>query len=337
MAIILTDGFDSYADNNAVTKFWTLGTYLPNIVTGRYDGKAVTPRLGSGGAMSRKLPNAYQTVSAGFAAFIPPYNGYYSDFDIFGFEGTYAGTNFLRLMVNSSLNRIGVRDRNGTRMLTDSMPVFNSGWHYFELTVSSPSAYAATDGSMTVYMDGIMVANFTGLRTDFTDIDEISIISQDSNQHFDDLYVTDGERLGEVHIATLRPNSNIQSEFTPSVGTSNSTVMANNLGSTSHVKAQTAGLQDWYGLQDINNVTTINGNVVAVSTKMAGYKDSFGPAALTQTVRSNTTVIQGPVHQLLEEQANEQVFNDLILMNDPHTSSSWTRTAIDNLELGLKS
>lgn len=332
MAILFTDGFDAYESGIIANSVWAISSLNSELRPGRYDGKAIMPRSSGTGTITRDLATPSQTVTIGFAA-LTGLDSSWNNLATFSNKSN----GYVNIEVNTTSRGINIKDRYNNSQYFYGMPDLTKGWNYFEIEAIAPTVDTNNTGIVRVYINSILVAQRVDATFLATNFSQVGLTTVNSLHIFDDFYCTDGERLGELHIVTLRPNSDIQKEFIPSVGTNNFDIANNNFGGAEYLEAPGPDLQDWYGLQNISDVTAINGNVVAVSARTAGYKNSFGPATLTQTFRSGTTTVEGTENLLFEGKAIEQVYYLAPMKNDPNTGAPWTKAAVDAAEIGIKS
>ena len=220
MAILFTDGFDSYGTTtgtNILTR-WTTSTAPNNI------SSTVTPYnygqsflIASSTDLSLSLGfNATSSFTVGFA-----YNGSGSSF--FGTPGTATycfchltsgGTYMIGLQRNLDgslqVNR-QTAVASGTSLGFTAPNIIKQGaWHYIELSV----LISDTVGTVRLDVDGQTVLNLANQDTRNgtpTTVNTLSLGSNGSlsnNFYYDDLYLTDNTTpLGPQRIYTLRPNA----------------------------------------------------------------------------------------------------------------------------------
>ena len=150
--------------------------------------------------------------------------------------------------------------------------------------------------------------------------------------NYDDFVVTDGTLLGDVRVDAIFPNiDGNYSQFTPSTGTSHYQLVDETTPNTSDYNTSTATLndRDSYGMGNLTSLVsnTIHGvQVVAAAARTA----DTGSRGLATFIRSGSTNLDGTSKLQLASQA----FTTQISETDPNTSSAWTLSGINAMEVG---
>lgn len=228
---------------------------------------------------------------------------------------------------------------NGTTLYTSTVGLEAGFWNYVELKATiHPSAGSVTlhiggsvDGSVSSvntrgtansYMNGFLVGNFSAAYT-------ISV---------DDLYLLDttgavnNDFLGCVRVETLNPTgAGTTTQFTPNgAGTNYGCV---NEGAwdddTTYVSDATPGDIDTYATSDLSSAgLTIYGVQIAHRSR----KDDVTTRSIAACIRSGGTNYFGTTIPLTQTWTPYFEIHE----NDPHTSSPWTGTNVNAMEIGAK-
>lgn len=217
-------------------------------------------------------------------------------------------------------------------------------WNYVEIELIT----SATAGVLRVYTNGVLATSVTNANfstsTGTTAVNKIGILPNDYsssyNQFYDDFYVTNtSTRIGEMHIATIRPNADTaQKQWTPSTGTTNfNMVNTTNYGALStYVTTNVSGRKDLYDMQDMS-VTTVTGNIAAIKANGYGYKTAFGTSNVNLVVKSASTEVNGTAVDLIEGTSGAKPIPSLIQEVDPATSAAWTTAGVNAVQMGIRS
>lgn len=361
MAIVWMDGFNKYA-GIALSDYNSSTQVQSSSYSGRYDGYSVqiadyssneTARLTAG---LHKNITGTTTLSVGIAVsrlsdggsypylmtqparpFIMVYNGTPSQANMIAgcsIYGTTATTHFG-----------AIQNRSGSVAISGQLPVFNlSNWNYLEFEVET----GATTGQARLYLNGQLIlsttaANFSN-ASNATSITGVGILPSDYTNRYvyaDDYYITNtSTRLGEIHISTLKPSADTaQKEWAPStVGSPNYSLLINDNYSavSSYVTTTSANKKDIYDVQDLG--TTLNtSTILATKVNGIGYKNSFGPSNVNLVMKSNTTEVNGTGVDLYEGSTGIVKIPSIMSEVDPATSTAWTTSSVNNIQIGIRS
>ena len=346
MAIVWFDGFERFSGTTMLSQYYSQATATGSIgiVSGRYDGQGL--QLGSNyitqpgsTGLIRTLTSTITSISTGVAI---------------NLTASVKGNNnpVLTLMNGSTtIAYVGFSDtnlvvgNNGGTVSVNLPKVFNPyQWNYIEIEAIT----SLTSGTLNFYWNGELLYALSGSpvksSTNIIAIDSVRLSPPYGSGlnpvlQYDDFYITNtSTRLGELHIAGLKPTADTaQKQWTPSTGTTNFNMVNDLLKSTDTTYVQTlnAGDKDYYDIQDISASTSITGSVLAVGVYGAGNKSTFGPASAQLAVKSNTTESFG-TSQTLYENINVPL-PTMILETDPATSTAWTTNGVNNLQIGVRS
>jgi hypothetical protein len=223
MAILFTDGFDSYGTTtgtNILTR-WTSSTQPTNI------SSTITP-FGYGQSHFCTATAAQTTASiTATSTFTVGAYVYFSSLTTSGiaygaFELKTTGTT--QLVLNALSNgTIAVGLSTGTIIASSSVAgrIKPNIWYYMEFSAT----ISDTVGTVRVDIDGETIINSTGIDTKSSaSVSTVNQISLGSNNgggvYFDDLYISDSiTPLGPQRIYTLRPNADTaEKDWIPTLG-----------------------------------------------------------------------------------------------------------------------
>lgn len=367
MAIIWMDGFNTPGQTQLTQSYFSTASVSSSTAAaynGRYDGKAVniggnsTEAIRRSQGLHKDFSNT-TTISIGFA--FRSVSGsavyfYYNTVDpfIIFYNGTassaassnnniVAGMNFTQLNASSPV-LVNILNKTGTILSSYQLPFFDhTVWNFVEVELQS----STTAGQMRIYLNGNLVsaisnANFSN-STSITDINKVAICghSISSNSiYIDDFYITNtATRLGEIHIATVRPSADTaQKDWTPSTGTANFSVVNddNYSSDTTYITTNASNKKDIYDLQDLSVVTTVSGTPLATKINGVGYKTTFGQSSVNLILKSGTTEANGTAISLYEGASGIQLIPSSIYETDPSTAIAWTVTGVNNSQIGIR-
>ena len=333
MSLIFVDGFDHYATADGTKKWDTFGTGVSINSTGgrrgggslqfsgstRFAEKIIVPsNLGSN-------LSPYRTLSIGFA--LSP-GGNNVDICYFRNDSTY----HVGLFLTTNYAISAWRGTNATVLGTSANNVVaSSGYSYIEFKAKIDS----TGGTIDVCVNGVSVLSLTGQNTrnggNGPYINLVGLRGVGAS-NYDDFVVTDGTLLGDVRVDAIFPNiDGNYSQFTPSTGTSHYQLVDETTPNTSDYNTSTATLndRDSYGMGNLTSLVsnTIHGvQVVAAAARTA----DTGSRGLATFIRSGSTNLDGTSKLQLASQA----FTTQISETDPNTSSAWTLSGINAMEVG---
>lgn len=166
----------------------------------------------------------------------------------------------------------------------------------------------------------------------------MELVQVEGGPGIDDLYVNDSvgpapdnTYWGDTRMFAIGPISDSAVTWVPSSGLTNFN-MVNETSTdydSTYVRTGTVGNKDLYNYPNtgLPGGTTIRG--VAVMTIARRLADS-GPRQLKAVLKSGSTEVQGPLHQLSDTYYTVQ----FRLPTDPATGLSWTVAGVNNLKAG---
>lgn len=335
MTITLMDSFDMYPDiqdhSYGLVGVWSVSSQSnSSLVTGRFGGQAVTIQAANGDAFIGQ-PTTGNTFAIGMACrlniSIPA-----SSACLFLRETDANGNNICGVGVNASQQYFLWVGNDANIVALMPTPITPVTWHYIELVVTiDPSA-----GSMVMYMDGIQVLTFSGAIANGPAAYIGLGVAETKNNvsySYDDFYLsTAAVRVGEMRIECLYPLANIQQQWTPLSGGSNVAMVQETLvdGNTSYVFSDTVGNEDLY---TINPLSGSPATIAAVQVRLCAEKDDSATRELATSLKSGGTLVHGATFTV---PFDSYIYQRDIYVTDPNTSSPWTQTAVNAIQIGQK-
>lgn len=356
---IFMDGFDMYNGTGALTGIqsrWIqnpLGVPLFGLsaamVTGRYAGQGIqiTQTAGNIGNSGWLAIYGAPIVDAG-----THYTSLTFCCSLQCAVGTFLTSNFLNLYSTTtgmqmtgyvdSLGQLVIQRGNfgGTTLYT-SPPntILASTWHTIEIEI----VFHGSTGTMAVYVDGSQKGStYVGNTLGAGSVGANYIIlggrqrgntGQDLLCPYvvDDLHILDGAaRNEECWIETLRQQTDVQQQWTPSSGTSNAAMMDDTTvdGLSSYVSSVIVGHRDKATVVPLSNTPN---NIYGVQPVVFGAKSDATTRAIRDTILSGVTDSFGSSFNL---SSTFQRYQPRILPTDPDTGVQWTPAGVNNLIIG---
>ena len=341
MAILFTDGFDSYGTTtgtNLLTR-WQFAT-VPNSfsTTTPYGvGKSHLPVQSGASDTSRIMFTATPTVTVG-AAVYPNSLGTSGQYPLFGL---LSGTTWMVGLVAMSdgsilVSRMTAQNSATTIGQSAARRIKLNTWYYIEFSVT----ISDTVGTVEVRVDGETVLSLTNVDTRNgtpTTVDTLYLGANGSGVTnpvlVDDLYISDSiTPVGPLRVYTLRPNlDTAQKDWAPLSGANNYAMVADTTidGDTSYVQASTVGNYDLY---DVGNLTPTSATISAVNHLVWARKTDATTRAINLTTKSGATTTDSANTTL---SASYVGYNKLY-ETDPNTGSAWTVSGVNALQIGQK-
>ena len=332
MTIILTDGFDHY---NTSSQKWTGGSMsISNvgrtgtggaILNGNVPTKQVQPaqehatfiwgkavKRGSGGTtefrfLSDSLATQHITVQATTTG------------EIKVFRGTTGGTQL------------------GSTTAAGIVPA--ATYTYVEIK----AVLSDTVGAVTVRINGAQVFTVTGADTKNggtkTVFDGISMANSIADTNIDDLVLMNGagsannDFIGDVKIETIYPTGNgTTSGLTGSDGNSTDNYLLVDETPPNTSDYNGSATDDLYDTYAMGNLATVAGTVYGAVAYAYAAKSDAGTKGGAIMVRSGGTDYEKTDNAL----GTSYVYYNEIMEQNPNTSTAWTISTINSVELGYK-
>lgn len=342
--ILLIEGFDLYngiGGNIGLTTRWAGVNwfYNPQMTAGRFGGQGFMNGNGEGCATALALPTP-----------VGPGYGVCHAFRINGLSGTNNTNTGGVIGISSAINteQFSWRPRqdgsicfyrNGVLLYqTVAGVIQNNVFHFIECW----GTLSATVGTINMKVDGVQVAAVTGLNnvasgttTFFGMVFGGGMFGSSGGfppnaVTIDDMYMTDGNTLGERKIETLRPNADTATkQFTPDSGTTNFSRVNATLGQTStFVSAANVGNTDLYSVNALASVPAI---VDAVNIISFAQKTDAAARSINLVADVAAVQIVSP-NIVLPAAISKQ--NSLMLTRPG--GGAWTAADISALKIGQK-
>lgn len=336
MTVLIIEGFDYYpavSGTAGLNTAWSASTVANlTLVAGRFGGLAVR---GSGaGSVGRSLNRAIPSTTSAACGFALSLNGppglalYLAQFRSSG--GVQCG---LGIGTDGVLRVYGASTGVVLGAAAAALATGPLVWNFVEIEVELHDS----TGAAGVWVNGQKVIDLSNVDTkgqSAADITEFAFLAPvpgpGSPGIVDDLYVTNGTRLGECRVVTLRPSADTaDADWTPSTGVDHFAVVDETSvnGDTDYAASANAGDLELYNLGDLGFTPA---GVFAVQCKICARKDDATTREVRTKIRSNGATNDGATVALTSSYA---YYSD-ILETDPDTSAAWTAAAVDALEVG---
>lgn len=365
MALILTDGFDTYStEGELVDRGWVYSAGTPSLITlgtteGRYGGGALQLLDGTREYVritldDRTVQNQWCIAFAFRTAdtTLPSGDTYFAGAG----EGTVPA-----ILNNSRAFFVGIAtsgviktnlwsDANISSGLTGSTNIVDGQWHWIECDFRADD----TSGVLRIRIDGVDEINISGDSVDGTDATEwmntwffSNNTLQDQTYYVDDIVVyndvssgitgdlTDTNfPIGDHRIETITPDSTGTAQQLEGFGTSTSTNYLNvdeNVpdDDTSYNYSTTSGAVDTYGFSSLSGTVD---TITTVNIWAHARNAETGSIALRGVSVSNASSIEALPRALGAAYASYQY----AVPYDPDTSTRWLSTALDAAEFGVE-
>lgn len=326
MAVIFTEGFDSYGGSTMQHWFKWNAPDTTNLAAGRFGGSSLING-------SIKFLDAPRTgLTLGFAVNIPSggvslirwYDGPNFIMDV--------GVNFISGLLNIN---------NGSTVIYSTKPMPCVTWVYFEMSIADFGS--TTAGNVKIRINGEQVLSSPGgfsVNAGNGTASGFLLRSAGGDQiYYDDLYVTDTTGpfntgfLEDGEIITLFPNGPGSSTQFGVVGAATNwqaLIDQPNDGDTSYVFSGTDTNLDLYTIPTIPVGNTFVIPAIVVNT--LARRDSDPPIGFNAVVKSGSNQGSSATVQLGNSYSTIQG----IFEREPVTNNPWNETLINSLEIGLE-
>lgn len=205
---------------------------------------------------------------------------------------------------------------------------------YFELRFR----IHASAGELRLYVNGTNTLDATGLNLGSTPFGTVLfILNSSSGGCVDDIYIMNGEgaspsntavALGDVHVATILPESDASKGWTPSSGTRHSDLVDDPEpdDDATYVSSSTPGQIDSYNYPDLYRTSQ---TVYAVQTNIHARKDGIK----NRTIKD---IVNGSAGEEKAVAAENYVFHRQAHTLNPATGEPWTLSAVNNSIFGVE-
>lgn len=204
-------------------------------------------------------------------------------------------------------------------------------WFYIELKVYIHDSA----GTVTVKVDGVTEIDESSKDTkygnDYISFVRYSVAYDGLDIYFDDLYITDGDFLGDVRVKTYMPDSDgAHSMFTPSTPGDHYAMVDETAGidgDTTYIESATLNAKDSFG------ITPTIANVLGVQVTSVNKRSGTAKVKMKNLIRSGGSDYNSSNEE--ELYINYRCFSS-IHETDPDDSNPWTQTKVSNAEFGVE-
>lgn len=319
-ALIFCDSFDHYANITLMQRKWTQVPGGGAIVAGRngngfQGGATSSPSLTFGPTFTKLCcGTAYNTQS--FSNWISVFNDIVSG----GLVGLH----------HVGDGRVFVASNFGNQSPFSTFTMLQNQWYYFELQVTSSPPNVLYE----VRANGgtILSGSFLGGALNFNQLLMI-LPGGGLTAIIDDLYVTDGEFLGDVNIACLYPNAaGDNSAWTPFVAGANYLQVKEHSPDdfTTYNSSSAINQQDLYNL---DNITGFFGTIKGAQALWCVARSAAGVGSVKGALKSGTTTIFDSEYFPSDV---SWLYERAPYRTSPFTTLDWTVPEINALQQGIK-
>lgn len=339
MALIFSDGFDSYSAASDFTNRWTVASSANFSATGgRWGGGAFQATFG--GYLSKTLPTplvAGNTLATGF--WFSSGAGTQSGSMRFDTSGS-GGTNNLFFSTNAAgrpvLNQFG---SSSTALITGTSSICDGQWHWVELFVTFQTG---ATGAAGIWVDGISQGSVSSTQTvantNYLPVIALQYVnSSSSNTFFDDIHTWDysgsffnTSPMGPLRVKTLVPTGDSTPlQFTPDTGTTHFSQITGGYSNTHYVQDGGTGNVDMYTYGSLGFTPT---SVYAVVANYWAQNPGSGTSNLIPQLKTGATTVQGTTGTLATGGVNKLVSQTWY---QDATSTNWTATTVNSMIIGV--
>ncbi|SDR47003.1 LamG domain-containing protein [Paraburkholderia tuberum] len=357
MALLFAEGFDPYGSlaNMQASRWGAVGA----------EQTAPVPTLvaaaGPFGTQALQMPGAYNTAGflrtnqiAGLSLSNTLCIGFWRKCTIggsFGYSGTISrdgglvlpnsSNGFATLIGDNASGLITIYNpANQTALVTTGKAINDGNWHYIEASF----VFSATSGSFQLYVDGVVVANASGLQTWVSGVTLLGTIgfgaygaTNSGNTYtvqYDDVQVWDNTGStfntfprGPKRITTLNPaGAGSSTQFTPSSG-SNYSIAAQAWGASGTLTDTGTGHTDLYTTGGVSYSPGMVDGVLV--TALASNPAGDGAHSLTPKIQTQS--IQSGASSVLTATATEVS----TLFTADATGAALTAATINSMQIGF--
>ena len=324
MAIEFLEGFDTFSAAQLARRY--PGTSVQNMITGRY---------GTGQAMQTQFDGQ------GMTAYVTPRSEYYFGFD-FVYSGYWYTDSFCILYSSAGAGILGLNTQDPSTLITGwgnsaayALPI--GTWMNLQVHV----VISTTAGMFQVKVDGNYIINQTGINTGSTNIGQIRLLGGNYRfQTFDNFWIMNTlgthSNTWPQGVMTVQPLSPLSDgtyqAWTPNFGAVHYSQVDDQPedDDTTTVYNTNPGDKDSYGISSLSGSVD---QVHAVRTGIVVRKDTGNVVKIARPfVKSSSTLVEGPGIST----TTSYLSDTMLLTDDPSTSAQWTSSAINAMEIGVK-
>lgn len=329
MTILFMDSFDHY-DGDTILRKWTERTdadALPSAAQKRTGTQSLyLPKK----TIARSMGDIGKTFCVGFGIYRA--GSMHRDYNIFELASSN-GTVLIALRPLNAASGDAVQGFAAFRSITELVtteyvwPV--ATWGYVELR----GYLHDTEGWLEIYYDGVLLSREEDIDTQHLALDAATIRFGSINAnsfafYVDDLYFSDGERLGPVNIHARLPNgAGASSGLTPNSEVDNYTCVDDAApdDDATYVASATPGDKDLY---TFGNTPAGSGAIKHVQAVLSASKDGAAARAVHVLVRKGATEVKGETAHRPTNGAYTPMLIEQLPIN-PITGQAWALVDMD--------
>lgn len=223
---------------------------------------------------------------------------------------------------------------------TVSNTICRSGWHYIELKIKIHNS----TGTVEIHVDGVEVANETGLDTQMTGNASVDVVAffpsrYETESLYDDIYIADtsgsynNDFLGDVRIVAVQPDADGSStDFTLFPGSGEDHYEDVDDGATvdddtTYIQSAVATNEDLFTFVDLVDVGNILGVQIFTDAKESAGSESLGTSVRTYTIDHDDTP---------QAVTSAYLIYSRIMDVEPENGIPWTPTVFNAAMFGVK-
>lgn len=349
MAIIYATGFDTFAN---ITEFLETGWFRESTTQNGFSTSA--GRFGGGcldGLLTSGSNGWYSSVNIAAGGTLHLAFAYYHDLstitdDLFLLTGFTASQQSARITLSSTGVLQSFNQANTLVETSASNPLTPGSWHWVEIKIVNGSN--ATNGEITVRVDGSNVLNTTGINTMPNNTAQVigtfmlsgPRTGTGATCRIDDLFIMDttgsafNTFMADRRIQSLIPTADGATvNWTASASTDVSCV-DDALGAanddTDYIHSVTAGQESRFAMGNLSVSPT---SIDAVMIKMRTRKSDAGDRTIRGLINSNSVEATGPTIGLSTDYMWR---SGGVFLTNPDGSVAWTESAVNALEAGVE-
>ncbi|WLJ71048.1 hypothetical protein [Sphingomonas phage Kimi] len=328
---VITESFDLYPGVSTagfgLLSSWPQSTGTNNLGAGRFGGQAYVNNYNSDSDLLRRAHPSTTQLVLGAAIYI---RTFYTSGRLFSFRST---NNNEQIYIRSDAAGRALVYAGATLLAQTADPVFTlNAWHYLEMAVN----LSDTTGSARAWLNDFELTELAVDNVDtkgHADPDFGVIQLAPGNQYYDDLYLEiDGlTRVGEGRMFPLTVNADVDTDFSPSQGSTN----YENLNQVPF-SATRYNASDELGAVDMFQVTDLSFSpqqIYGLQVVSLSSKDEAGSRAHVNRIQSGATVSEGD--QFVETLNSNIIARDYFPLN-PDTGTSWNFSTTNGVRIGYR-
>ena len=217
-------------------------------------------------------------------------------------------------------------------------------FYYYEVQIQ----LTGTTASVKVWRDNVEIVNLSGVPGFTSGNQTIAKVALGNSplglsnasggySYFDNWYITDGERLGEVIVHSARPNGDPPTKTWTADTGSNNWQRLSGLALNTYITTPTVGARDDYTTFDLAitlNTTAYPQKVLAIQNNTFAASSSNTSTSVRIIQKIGSTEIPGITKVLPNTEGHAWL--SPISTTNPSTGKAWTVEEVNNLEIGIE-